>query len=170
MWAEGRESSDLQLRPSLSGSGSRHRATLWFGIATLSFVHRALWDLWVKVPLLCHFKNTVKALQMNVLGSATGNRSCPLPARQSQCFSLDRLSGWQQDLELTLKEEHFSRSPHRRSMWTWKEKALLMGQRVSAVVFKTLCWTEAPRAFPNEAAWQPLRGTGVQALLSSPEL
>lgn len=59
MWVEGRESSDLQLRPRLSGAERLHKVMLWFGIATLSFVHRALWDLWVKV-LFCAILKTLR--------------------------------------------------------------------------------------------------------------
>lgn len=159
MWAEGRESSDLQPRPSLSGSDSLHRAVLWFGIATLSFVHRALWDLWAKVPLLCHFKNTAKALKLNVLGSAIGNRICPLPETWSPYLSLDLLAAGSGTDTERQKKEIF---PNLHVERCTKGSAL--------IVFKILCWTEGPHAFPSEVARQSLRGTGVQALLSSPKL
>lgn len=132
MWAEGRESSDLQPRPSLSGSESLHRAILWSGLVTLAFVHRALWDPWVKVPRVCHFRNTVKALKLNVLGSAIGNRKC-LPEPQSQCLSSRLLSGcsriwnWYWETKKRILPDPYTE----KIIWTWKEKMLLVDQRVS---------------------------------------
>ena len=170
MWAEGRESSDLQLKPSLTGPDSLHRAIPWSGVATLSLVHRALWHLWVKVSLLCHFKNTVEALKWSVLDSAIGDRSCPHLKPQSflwiSCLDDSRIWNWYWKMKTKffpdLHTESLCGPRRKRCCWCTKGSAL--------IVFQVLCWAAASRAFPSETARQSLHGTGVQALLSSPEL
>lgn len=72
MWAEGRESSALQLRPGPSGFDSLHREPYWSGIASLPCVLRVHWGLWVKVTLLWDCEGTKTEY---LLGSSVAGRS-----------------------------------------------------------------------------------------------